>query len=244
MREISTSAELAAAAGGDLVVLWAGQGRVGSGVRAWWAGDAVVVAAPELSKHDRLALRGPVEQLVPLVPAVLSEVGSGFRPFGEYDVLREVAARVPGMTVSASFGWMETATSPADATTACWIDEDDAVEQLLAEASPGSYAWPGQPGVLRWAGLADDGGRLTSIAADAWSAPDVGFMAGVATRPPARGQGLSRQVCAFVTAELVKRHGHCALMVDETNAAAIAVYDRLGYRYRAVGSARLEPHQG
>ena len=55
-------------------------------------------------------------------------------------------------------------------------------------------------------------GELLSVAADAWSAPEVGFLAGVATRPVARGKGLSRQVCGFVTAELLKRHRRAALL--------------------------------
>ena len=87
--------------------------------------------------------------------------------------------------------------------------------------------------------MTGDGGELLSIAADAWSAPEVGFLAGVATRSVARGKGLSRQVCGFVTAELVKRHGRAALMVDRDNAAAIAVYRRLGYTYRSVAAAHF-----
>ncbi|GAA2839071.1 GNAT family N-acetyltransferase [Kribbella solani] len=80
------------------------------------------------------------------------------------------------------------------------------------------------------------GAIVVSVAADAWSAPEVGFLAGVATNPVARGKGLSRQVCGFATAELVKRHGRAALMVDGDNAA---VYERLGYTYRKVAAARL-----
>jgi predicted GNAT family acetyltransferase len=110
---------------------------------------------------------------------------------------------------------------------------------LLSEASPDSYAWPGASGVLRWAGVLDEAGELLSIAADGWSAPEVGFMAGVATRPEARGRGLSREVCAFVTAELVKRHGLTGLMVHGDNEAAIAVYRKLGYTYRAVAAAHM-----
>jgi predicted GNAT family acetyltransferase len=47
-------------------------------------------------------------------------------------------------------------------------------------------------------------------------------------------------VCAFVTAELVKRHGRVGLIVDAANAAAISVYQRLGYTYRAVAAASAE----
>jgi ribosomal protein S18 acetylase RimI-like enzyme len=50
---------------------------------------------------------------------------------------------------------------------------------------------------------------------------------------------LSRQVCAFATAELVKWYGQAGLMVHSGNEAAIAVYRRLGYTYRSVAAAHL-----
>lgn len=217
-------------------MVWAGQGAIGGRVRAWYSGSAVAVAAPDLSKRDRLSLCGPVDELAPLVEQVFAEVGTSFRPFGDEQLIRELTERVPGMTFSATFGWMDTTELPVG--NAVWLDGDSGIADLLAEASPESYAWPGRTGVLRWAALSDAAGLL-SIAADAWSAPEVGFLVGVATRPSARGRGLSRQVCGFVTAELVKRHGTCALMVDAGNAAAIAVYKKLGYTYRAVAAAAV-----
>lgn len=235
MHEIATAGELAARADGDALVAWGGQGLLRS--RAWYAGDAVAVAIADLSKHDRLVVRGPMDDLAPLVAELLAELGPTFRPFGEEALIRELVARVPGLSLRATFGWMETTVVPSQPTTAAWLDGDAGVEALLSEASPESYAWPGASGVLRWAGVLDDAGELLSIAADGWSAPDVGFMAGVATRPGARGRGLSRQVCAFVTAELVKRHGRTALMVHGENEIAVSVYRKLGYTYRAVAAA-------
>jgi GNAT superfamily N-acetyltransferase len=238
VHEIATAGELAARADGDALVVWGGQG-LGGRARAWYAGDAVVVAVADLSKHDRLVVRGPVDELAPLVRDVLGELGPDFRPFGEEAVIRGLVERVPGLSLRATFGWMETATVPSHPTTAAWLDGDDGVEALLSEASPESYAWPGASGVLRWAGVVDENGELLSIAADGWSAPELGFMAGVATRPGARGRGLSREVCAFVTAELLKRHGRTGLMVHGGNDAAIAVYRKLGYTYRAVAAAHV-----
>ena len=238
MREIETTADLIRASGSDPLIVWSAQG-FGRGVRAWYDGDAVAVASPDLSKRDRLAVAGPAESVARLAIGVFAEVGSTFRPFGDEELVRELADRVPGMEFRAAFGWMETAEIPEMTTTAAWLDGDTGVEELLTEASPSSYAWPGRTGVRRWAALTGDGGELLSIAADAWSAPEVGFLAGVATRPVARGKGLSRQVCGFVTTELVKRHRRAALMVDRDNPAAIAVYRRLGYTYRSVAAAHL-----
>ncbi|GAA1675054.1 hypothetical protein GCM10009745_17630 [Kribbella yunnanensis] len=238
MQEIYTTADLIRAASGDPLIVWAGQGFA-PGVRAWYDGSAVAVASPELSQRDRLAVAGPPAEVARLVTAVAGEVGPSYRPFGDEDLLRELADRVPGLEFSAAFGWMDTAEIPVVTTTAGWLEGDDGVEELLAVASPSSYAWPGRTGVRRWAAISGDDGELLSIAADAWSAPEVGFLAGVATQMVARGKGLSRQVCGFVTAELVKRHGRAGLMVDRDNPAAIAVYHRLGYTYRRVAAAHF-----
>ena len=236
MPEIHTPADLIRASGGDPLIVWAAQG-FGQGVRAWYDGDAVAVASPDLSKRDRLAVSGPTESAARLVTGVLAEVGPSFRPFGPEELVRELADRVPGMQFAATFGWMETAEIPDVTTSAAWLDGDSGVEALLTEASPSSYAWPGRTGVRRWAAVRGDAGELLSIAADAWSAPEVGFLAGVATRPVARGKGLSWQVCGFVTGELIKRHGRAALMVDGNHTAAIALYRKLGYAYREVAAA-------
>ncbi|MFF0338797.1 GNAT family N-acetyltransferase [Kribbella sp. NPDC004875] len=238
MREIEAPAQLELVSGGDPLIAWAAQG-FGPGVRVWSAGAAVAVASPDVSKHDRLAVAGPVDDAARLTTSVLAEVGPSYRPFGDEELIRGLAERVPGLEFAATFGWMDASELPDVTTTAAWLDGDAGVEALLAEASPSSYAWPGHPGVRRWAAVTGDRGELLSIAADAWSAPGVGFLAGVATHPVARGKGLSRQVCAFVTAELIKRHGRVALMVNGDNAAAIAVYERLGYRYRRVAAAHL-----
>ncbi|MFK4083709.1 GNAT family N-acetyltransferase [Kribbella sp. NPDC020789] len=236
MQEIHTITDLIGAAAGDPLIVWAGQG-LAPGVRAWYDGSAVAVASPELSKRDRLAVIGPPAEAARLVTAVAAETGTSYRPFGDEELIRELADRVAGLEFSAAFGWMDTAGIPVVTTTATWLDGDDGVEALLAEASPSSYAWPGRAGVRRWAAIAGEDGELLSVAADAWSAPEFGFLAGVATRAVARGKGLSRQVCGFVTAELVKRHGRAGLMVDRDNVAAIAVYHRLGYTYRRVAAA-------
>jgi GNAT superfamily N-acetyltransferase len=238
VREILTTAELVRASGGDPLIVWAGQG-FRPGVRAWYDGDAVAVAAPDLSKRDRLAVLGPADSVARLAAEVFAEVGPSFRPLGDEQLIRDLADRVPVLSFSAAFGWMDTAELPVVTTTAAWLEGDTGVEALLTEAAPMSYAWPGRSGVRRWAAATGNGGDLLSVAADAWGAPEIGFLAGVATHPGARGRGLSRQVCAFVTAELIKQHGRVGLIVDGSNATAIALYQRLGYTYRRVAAAHV-----
>ncbi|TKK91719.1 GNAT family N-acetyltransferase [Herbidospora galbida] len=121
-----------------------------------------------------------------------------------------------------------------------WLDPgaEPEVAQVLAVANPDAYARPGMPGVTRWAGVRDDAGRLVAVGADAWSAPTVGFVGGVATLPQARGSGLAGAICRFLTATLLDRHGRVSLMVDDVNAAALAVYRRLGYARRPVAATR------
>ncbi|TDC84726.1 GNAT family N-acetyltransferase [Nonomuraea deserti] len=120
-----------------------------------------------------------------------------------------------------------------------WLDEGESarVAALLAAEAPSSYAVPGLAGVRRWAGVRV-GGELAAVAADAWSAPTVGLLAGVATRARHRGRGLAGRVCRWVSRELVAVYGRAALMVDDDNPAAIRVYERLGYRRRRVAASR------
>lgn len=242
---IADAAELARASDNDALIVWAGQGlREFRPERAWRLGDAVAVLAPDLSRHDRIVVHGPMDQLAPLVYEVLREVGTAYRPFGDEAVIRELVDRVEPLVLRATFGWMDT-TTPAGVAEGSWLEGDAGVAELLEAASPESYAWPGLSGIRRWAGVTaqeagldtGDGGRLVSVAADAWSAPDLGFIAGVATAPEARGRGLSRKVCAFAAAELVKTHGRAGLMVHGDNATAIRIYQQLGFSYRPVAAA-------
>jgi predicted GNAT family acetyltransferase len=112
------------------------------------------------------------------------------------------------------------------------------VAGLLEEAFPKSHAWPGGDGVRRWAGI-HHGRRLVATAAEAWSVPGIGFLAGVATRPDVRGRGLATAICSFVIDELLGEHDRVALFADYWNAGAIATYTRLGFGLRPVAAAKV-----
>jgi ribosomal protein S18 acetylase RimI-like enzyme len=117
-----------------------------------------------------------------------------------------------------------------------WLDRTDDVAALLDAAFPDSYARPGADGVRRWAGIRHND-ELVATAAEAWSVRDVGFMAGVTTRIDARGRGLAKAICGFVTDELLKEHPRVALFADYWNEAAIATYRALGFRLRPLAAA-------
>lgn len=67
----------------------------------------------------------------------------------------------------------------------------------------------------------------------------MGFPAGIAVHPAARGRGLGRAVCALPAAEAVTRHGTAALMVGDDNSAAIRAYRAVGLRYRPLAAASV-----
>ncbi|WP_440066643.1 GNAT family N-acetyltransferase [Streptosporangium sp. OZ121] len=244
------AAEVARACAGDPLVLWGAQ-AMGPGVRAWALGEAVAVACPDLNRRDRLTVCGPAGAVSTLVRWALEEVGPSYRMVGERALVEEVIARDARLRVLGTFEWMDTpAGAPGAALTpppgqgagpggVGWLpsDQEGQVSALLARAAPSAWAVPGVAGVRRWAGVRDEGGHLVAVAADAWSCPPVGFVAGVATAPAVRGRGYGERVCRFVLGELAAAHERVALMVDTGNHAAIALYERLGLRGRPLAAA-------
>ncbi len=239
VHELTDAAEAAA---DDPLIAWAAQGD-SHRVRAFRYRDAIAVASPDLSCRDRLAVAGDVDDLGTLVPQVLEEVGPTYRPIGAVATVTGMVSRVPRLALVDRFGWMDT-TRPTGATRragVAWLEGSDArgVASLLDAAFPSSYARPGVRGVRRWAGRRDCAGRLAAVAADAWSAPTVGFVAGVAAHPTARGRGHGAATCAFLIDALVAEYGRAGLLVDGWNWAAIRLYRRLGLRWRPLAAARV-----
>ncbi|MET9618097.1 GNAT family N-acetyltransferase [Kitasatospora indigofera] len=250
MRELTNVTDLREAAEDDTLLLWAAQGFA-PGTRAWTHDGAVAVAAPGLSRRDRLAVRGPAPAVTRLVRHAFAEAGPGLRPVGDTPLLRQLATAVAGLALVDTFGWMEITGDRLDAATstatAHWLAPHELPEAtaLVEDAYPASYARPdshpgGHPRAHRWAGVRDTTGRLTALAADAWSAPEAGFLAGVAAHPVhGRGRGHAEAACRLVLDTLLRRSGRAALMVDGDNAAATRLYRRLGMRWRDVSAAAL-----
>lgn len=250
---LKDAAEVADACSGDALVLWGAQ-TMGPQVRAWALGEAVAVACPDLNRRDRLTVRGEPGPVSTLVRHALQEIGPSYRVTGERALVQEVSARDARLRVLGTFEWMDTppgAPGPALPRPPApeagpgqvgWLRgaQDTEVSALLARAAPSSWAVPGVPGVRRWAGVRGDDGELVAVAADAWSCPPVGFVAGVATAPALRGRGYGERVCRFALGELAAAHERVALVVDTDNHPAIALYERLGLRGRPLAAAGLD----
>jgi ribosomal protein S18 acetylase RimI-like enzyme len=245
VREIDDRADLAASCHGDTLLLWAAQGLSGRN-RAWTTEDrrAVVVAGAAPSSRDRLAVWGDFDAAAPLVREVVAEVGPTYRPLGDRALIALLVEAGPDPVDVAGFGWMDCSSAGGPlpgVTRAAWLPTSawPEVGSLVQASYPASWARPGVPGVERWAGVRDGEGRLAAVGALAWSAPDVGFLSGIAVRPQARRRGFGGQVCRFLLAGALGAHGAAALMVDDGNHAARRLYEGLGLRYRPLGVAAV-----
>jgi GNAT superfamily N-acetyltransferase len=187
---------------------------------------------------------GEADDVVPLVRDVLGELGPGYRPFGEAQLIDAVVSGVPGLVPLAPFLWMETdfpVGGGSRGPDVRWLDSAAEREAcpLFELSFSRSHAQPGRAGVRRWAGVRDAGGGLVAVAADAWSGVGCGLLGGVVVHPGARGRGLGAAVSRFVVEALVRDYGRAALVVDADNAPAIAAYERIGMRGALFGAAAV-----
>jgi ribosomal protein S18 acetylase RimI-like enzyme len=133
------------------------------------------------------------------------------------------------------WGWMWTDRQPPAVPgedTVEVVEDADEVHALLDEANPDSHGRPGDPGIRAWLGVRDRG-RLVAAGALAESPHSgVAHIRGVSTLPAYRGGGLGTAVSARLTRRgLDTMSPLVTLGVYTANAAAITVYERLGFRH-------------
>jgi ribosomal protein S18 acetylase RimI-like enzyme len=243
VREAGSVADLVSLSGNDAMFAWA----AGGGLRSfgWISDHAIGLLGTDLSLRDRLMVSGHPEAVAALADRAWAEHHPAVRLTGDSALITAVARIRPDITVSDEFGWMqatpETLRQPDRKLSVVveWLPDtaDSEVAELLGTSFPGSEATPGGRGVQRWAGIRE-AGQLIATACEAWSAPDLGFMAGVTVAEPARGRGLARMLCAAVLSQLCAERGRAALMADQWNIAAVRLYRELGMTWRPIRSAR------
>lgn len=226
----------------DPLVLWAAQ-DMGSNVQVWAHGSAVAAAVTGLARRHRVTVTGAVADIATIIRALLDGPGPCYRPLGDDDTISQLCEVLPGLTPTPPFGWMTTTQPPGQGHGGARLASDGeqaAIARVLDEVFPDSLARPGLPGITRWWVETDNLG-VAACAADAWSAPSVGLLAGVATAARAQGHGLGKSVTAAALTALIHDYGTATLMVEADNAPAQSLYRSLGMTYRPVRAAAPSP---
>lgn len=76
-------------------------------------------------------------------------------------------------------------------------------------------------------------GKLVAMAGERMKAPGYTELSGVCTHPDARGQGYAKALSAHVMKQILSHGDQVFLHAYETNAAAIKLYEGLGFAVRA-----------
>jgi predicted GNAT family acetyltransferase len=114
------------------------------------------------------------------------------------------------------------------------LTEDDAAEMLALA----SLTRPG-PFTLRALSLGDFwgvkvDGRLVAMAGERMKQPGYCELSGVCSHPEFRGSGLGRLLSLFVANQIIRRGEIAYLHAYATNAAAIRLYESIGFRLRSM----------
>ena len=112
------------------------------------------------------------------------------------------------------------------------LGEEDAAEMLALASLT-------QPGPFRarthelsqYSGVKEDG-RLLAMAGERLKLPGMSEVSGVCTHPDARGRGFAAMLSRHVASEIVRRGEVPFLHAYASNAGAIRLYEKLGFRLR------------
>lgn len=202
-------------------------------VRGWLAEGAVAWVGTDAEERvPYLSSLGDPPQVAALLADLLTELP----PRQRLTVPRGTAPLLPawvGLEDLGQWDFRWTATAPPHQHGEELVVADvheRAVEALLAAASPGASAVPGDAAVHRWVGVPDGAGGLLACAADTSAATGVGHLSSIAVHPGARGRGLGRAVTAALTRRLLADGCDVVTLgLYADNAAARALYDALGF---------------
>lgn len=168
------------------------------------------------------------------VCAILSSLDSERRLDGitcAESVADEVIRRWPPAREPGHWALWELANAPAGGSSRVRvIPRDDPRIAELMTFSPSAHIPPGDPRIVRWLGIVEQG-RLVSVAGHMRGPRHTVHIVGVCTHPDERGRGLARVVISELIARA--RDQGCEgvyLEMYTDNHAAAAVYSALGFR--------------
>jgi len=133
--------------------------------------------------------------------------------------------------------WMWTVEAPAvvpgeDALVRLGAHQADEVDALLDVANPETHGRPADDGAQQWLGVRGADGSLLAAGGMFLLPTGAGHLRGITTLPQERGRGLGTALTAGLTRlALTEGEPMCSLGVYSDNAAAIGIYERLGFRH-------------
>jgi ribosomal protein S18 acetylase RimI-like enzyme len=126
------------------------------------------------------------------------------------------------------FWWRDVRDLPDAGRAQVLEDDDPRIAPLLAHSSS-AHVFPGDPSVVRWAGVVDSG-TLLSVAGQRVEPTGAAHLVSVCTEPSARGRGLAGQACAaLMQAAVADGAPVIVLEMYVANEAGRATYRRLGF---------------
>lgn len=119
---------------------------------------------------------------------------------------------------------------------------DDPRIAPLLEFSDSAHVFPGDPRIVRWAGVESDG-ELLCVAGQATEPSGAAHLLSVCTRPDARGRGLARRACSRLI-ELARRDGAPMIVLEmySANESGRRAYSSLGFVERGRYASGLLAH--
>ena len=109
------------------------------------------------------------------------------------------------------------------------LDLDDPRIARLLQHSTSAHTFPGDPRIVRWAGVEDED-RLLSVAGMTWEPSGAAHLLSVCTEPAHRGRGLAQTACALLIDRAVEEGAPIIVLEMYTaNESGRRAYSALGF---------------